>query len=135
MRGFPCGHDDAECGADAEADGEELQPVWYVQSREARVAQAINEGRKSQHQYEESHAHNGFSHRLIVLAFFRKHSVADRVREEQAGWAGCINDTKVDFALHRYALAPVFGGFAFYEGCVTALSVVHFILACILSGR
>src|SRR5205807_8765421 len=31
--------------------------------------------------------------------------------------------------------APVFGGFAFYEGCVTALSVVHFILACVLSGR
>ena len=42
--------------------------------------------------------------------------------------------------LHLEPLAPAsltgdFGGFAFYDGYVTALSVGHFILDCVLSGR
>jgi len=32
-------------------------------------------------------------------------------------------------------LTGFFGGFAFYQGCVAALSVGHFILARILNGR
>ncbi len=32
------------------------------------------------------------------------------------------------------SLALVFGGFAFYDGCVTALFVGHFIFECVLSG-
>src|SRR5258706_12671674 len=50
-----------------------------MQSREARVAQAIHEGRKSQQEYEERREHQGFSHNAQRTRSFR---------EEQAGCAG-----------------------------------------------
>jgi hypothetical protein len=41
----------AEGNAEAETDGNELQSVWYVQSCEARVAQAVQKWKTTKHEY------------------------------------------------------------------------------------